>query len=191
MVENIYDQQKSEINICLIDEIGSDLNNVMASLQDDIQENKIGINNTRKNLKELTKNNISINNRNVNNYENIIRIRKINELNQRKKNIQKQISKIEENIKIINDEQIFYQPNKLNINMPILILEKNINNDRIKENRYIKELLFSKLNEINEQVNKLMENEAELNYNKKLNVKEFLENLEKDKKKKKKELKKY
>ena len=183
LVENIYEQQKSEINICLIDGIGSDLNNVMASLQDDIQENKIGTNNTKNNLKELTKNNISINNRNGNNYENIIRIRKMNELNQRKKNKEKQISKIEENMKIIKDEQIFYQPNKLNINMPILIVENNIKNEQIKEKRHIKELLFSKLNEINEQVNKLMENEADLNHNKKLNVKEFLENFEKDKSK--------
>ena len=189
LVGNILEKQKSEINIGIIDGVETGLNNVMTAVQDDIQENKLEIKDIKKNLNELTKNNISINNRIGNNYENLMKIQKINELNQRKKNIEKQINKIDENMKIIKDEKIFYQPNKLNI--PISIVEQNIKNDQIKENKHIKELLIAKLNTINEQVNKLMENEQELNQNKKLNVKEFLENFEKDKLKAEEKARKY
>ena len=178
VLENIYEQKKSEINIGIMDGIEGGLNNIMNSVQDDIQANKLQINSTKKNLNELTKNNISLNNKNQN-YETLIKIQKINELNNRKKNIEKQINKIEENIKVIKDEKIFNQPNKLNI--PVSIIEQNIKNDQMKENKHLKELLLSKLNGINEQVNKLMENEEELNQNKKINVKDFLENFEKDK----------
>ena len=188
VVENIFEHRKSEINIGLIDGIEEGLNSIMNSVQDDIQENKIQISNTKKNLNELTKNNISLNNKN-HNYETLIKIQKINELNNRKKNIEKQICKIEENIKVIKDEKIFYQPTKLNI--PISIIEQNIKNDQMKENKQLKELLLSKLNGINEQVKKLMENEEEFNHNKKINVKDFLDNFEKDKLKAEEQARKY
>ena len=188
LVENIFEHRKSEINIGIIDGIEEGLNNIMNSVQDDIQENKIQINNTKKNFNELTKNNITLNNKNQN-YENLIKIQKINELNNRKKNIERQISKIEENIKVIKDEKIFYQPTKLNI--PVSIIEQNIKNDQMKENKHLKELLISKLNGINEQVKKLMENEEEFNHNKKINVKDFLDNFEKDKMKAEEQARKY
>ena len=189
LVENIYENKKSEINIGIMDGVETGLNNVMTAVQDDIQENKLEIKNTKKNVNELTKNNISLNNKNSSNYESLIRIQKINELNQRKKNIEKQINKIDENMKIIKDEKIFNQPIKLNV--PVSIIDQNIKNDQIKENKHIKELLLSKLNGINEQVNKLMENEEELNHNKKLNIKEFLDNFEKDKLKAEEQARKY
>ena len=179
MIENIYEQKKEEVNIGIIDGVETGLNKVMSSVKDDIQENKIQIKTEKTNLNELTKNNISLNNRNQANYETLIKIQKINDLNQRKKNIEKQIYKIDENLKVINDEKIFNQPNNLNI--PFSIIEQNIKNDQIKKNKHIKELLITKLNGINEQVNKLMENEEELNQQKKINIKEFLENFEKDK----------
>lgn len=92
-------------------------------------------------------------------------------------------------MKVINDEKIFSQPTKLNI--PVSIIDQNIKNDQIKKNKKTKELLVSKLNTINQQVNKLMENEDEINQNKKLNVKEFLENFEKDKLKAEEQARKY
>ena len=88
-----------------------------------------------------------------------------------------------------NYEKIFYQPTKLNI--PISIIEQNIKNDQMKENKQLKELLLSKLNGINEQVKKLMENEEEFNHNKKINVKDFLDNFEKDKLKAEEQARKY
>ena len=189
LVENIYEKKKSGINLNIIGGVETGLNNIMTEVQDDIQENKIQIKNTKNNINELTKNNITLNNKNQNNYETLIKIQKINKLNKDKKNIEKQINKIDENIKIIKDEKIFNQPNKLNI--PVSIIEQNIKNDQIKENKHIKELLISKLNGINEQVNKLMENEEELNQNKKINIKDFLDNFEKDKLKAEEQARKY
>ena len=58
------------------------------------------------------------------------------------------------------DEKIFNQSNKLNI--PYMVIDQNIKKDKMKENRQIKELLLSRLKGIDEQVNKLMENEKEI-----------------------------
>ena len=190
LVENIFEKRKSEINIGIIDGVETGLNNIMTGVQNDIKDNKLEIKNIKKkNINELTKNNISLNNKNSSNYEAMIRIQKINELNMCKKNIERQINKIDENMKIIKDEKIFNQPTKLNI--PVSIIDQNIKNDQMKENKHIKELLISKLNGINEQVKKLMENEEELNKNKKINVKEFLDNFEKDKLKAEEQARKY
>ena len=178
LVENIYEKQKSEINTDIIDGVENGLNSVMEDIHDDIQDNKIKIQNIKQNLNEQSKNNNSLN-RNKSDYETLIKIQKINELNQRRKSIEKQINKVVENMKVIKDEKIFNQANKVNI--PYMIIDQNIKKDKLKENKHIKELLLSKLNGINEQVNKLIENEKELKKNKKINIKEFLDNFEKDK----------
>ena len=188
LVENIYEKQKSEINIGIIDGVEIGLNSVMEDIHDDIQENKIKVENMKQNFNEQSKNNASLN-RNKSDYESLIKIQKINELNQRKKNIEKQINKVDENMQIIKDEKIFNQTNKLNI--PYMIIDQNIKKDKMKENKQIKELLLSKLNSINEQVNKLMENEKEFKVNKKINVKEFLDNFEKDRLKAEAQARKY
>ena len=70
-----------------------------------------------------------------------------------------------------------------NSNIKLDDIEENIKKDKIKGNKQKKELLLSKLNGINEQVKRLVQNEEELTKNKKLNIKEFLENFEKDKEK--------
>ena len=155
LVENIYEKQKTEINFGIIDGVEIGLNSVMEDIHDDIQENKIKVENMKQNFNEQSKNNASLN-RNKSDYESLIKIQKINELNQRKKNIEKQINKMNENMQIIKDEKIFNQTNKLNI--PYMIIDQNIKKDKMKENKQIKELLLSKLNSINEQVNQLMEN---------------------------------
>ena len=178
LLGNMYDKQKSETNIGIIDGVEIGLNSVMDDIHEDIQENKIQINDKKQKLNDQSKNNISIN-KNKGDYETLMKIQKINELNQRKKNIEKQINKVEENIKIIKDEKIFNQSNKLNI--PYMVIDQNIKKDKMKENRQIKELLLSRLKGIDEQVNKLMENEKEIKTNKRINIKEFLENFEKDK----------
>ena len=179
LIENILEKHKSEINVGIIDKVESSLNNVMENIHDDIQEDKLQIKNNDKHVNDLSKNNISSLNLNKGDYETLIKIQKINELNQTKKNIEKQINKVDENMKTIKEEKIFNDLNKLNI--PYMIIDQNIKKDKMKENKQIKELLISKLNGINEQVNKLMENEKEFKANKKINVREFLENFEKDK----------
>jgi len=178
LLENIFEKKKSEINIGIIGGVEIGLNSIMDDIHDDIQENKIKINDKKQQLNELNKNNISIH-RNKSDYESLIKMQKISELNQRKKNIEKQINKVEENINLIKDEKIFNQTNKMNI--PLFVIDQNIKKDKMKENKQIKEQLLSKLSVINEQVNKLIENEKELKTNKKINIKEFLDNFEKDK----------
>ena len=59
----------------------------------------------KKNINEHTKNNSSFK-MNRSDYETLIIIQKINELNKSKKNIEKKINKVDENIKIIKDEKI-------------------------------------------------------------------------------------
>ena len=178
LLGNMYDKQKTEINGGIIDGVEIGLNSVMDDIHDDIQENKIQINEKKQKLNEQSKNNISIN-KNKGDYEKLMKIQKINELNQRKKNIEKQINKVEENIKIIRDEKIFNQSNKLNI--PYMIIDQNIKKDKMKENKQIKELLLLRLKGIDEQVNKLMENEKEIKSHKRVNIRDFLDNFEKDK----------
>ena len=178
LLENIFEKKKSEINIGIIDSVEIGLNSIMDNIHDDIQENKIKINDKKQQLNELNKDNISFH-RNKSDYESLIKMQKINELNQRKKNIEKQINKVEENINLIKDEKIFNQTNKMNI--PLFVIDQNIKKDKMKENKQIKEQLLSKLSVINEQVNKLIENEKEIKTNKRINIKEFLDNFEKDK----------
>ena len=100
LVENIYEKQKSEINIGIIDGVENGLNSVLEDIHDDIQENKIKIQNVEKHLKDQSKNNISSLNRTKSDYETLIKMQKINELNQTKKNIEKQINKVDENMKV-------------------------------------------------------------------------------------------
>ena len=188
LLGNMHNKQKSEINIGIIDGVEIGINSVMDDIHDDMQENKIQINEKKQKLNELSKNNISIN-KNKGDYETLMKMQKINELNQRKKNIEKQINKVEENIKIIKDEKIFNQTNKVNI--PYMVIDQNIKKDKMKENKQIKELLLSRLKGIDEQVNKLMENEKEIKSNKRINIKEFLENFEKDKTKFEEQARKY
>ena len=192
ITKNIIENKiKSTTDILLKDSIetsSKDNNKKDNTIHQEIQENKILDSNISLNMNNQNKKNISFN-RNKSDYETLIKIQKINDLNQRKKNIEKKINKAEENIKNYKDENLFNQNNKLNI--PNIVIEQNIKNEQLKENKQIKEYLLSKLNCINEQVNKLMENEKELNSNKRLNVKEFLDNFEKDKLKYEEQARKY
>lgn len=85
----MYDQKKEEVNIDIIDAVETGMNNVMSEVQNDFQENKLQIKNVKTHINDLTKNNISSIERNLGNFENLIKIQKINELNQLKKNIEK------------------------------------------------------------------------------------------------------
>ena len=178
LLENIFEKKKSEIDIGIIDGVEIGLNSIMDDIHDNIQDNKIKINDKKHQLNEQNKNSISFH-RNKSDYESLIKMQKISELNQRKKNIEKQINKVEEKINLIKDEKIFNQTNKMNI--PLFVIEQNIKKDKMKENKQIKEQLLSKLNVINEQVNKLIEAEKDSKSNKRINIKEFLDNFEKDK----------
>ena len=167
------------------------LNKILVTVQDDMEEKKLEIAPEQKNVSEIKKANSSLIPRYpVVNYEASIKMQKIKELSQRKKRIEKQINQIDENIRLIDEEKSFNSAGGY-LDYPTNVVEDNIKKDQIKENKQTKELLLAKLNGINEQVQKLMENEEEIDKMKKLNIKEFLENFEKNKEKAEEMAKKY
>ena len=181
-ITNLLNPIKYEIDPIILSGVESGLNKVMITVQDAIEDDRLEINEERRDVNEIKKNNISLIPKNPTvNYESAIKMQKIRELSQRKKSLEKQINKLDENIRIIDDEKSFNPSNTFS--NPTSLIDENIKKDQLKENKQAKEILLSKLNTINEQVQRLMENEEELANAKKLNIKDFLENFERDKEK--------
>ena len=181
-VYNLLIPSKEEIDPNILSGVGNGLNQVLMSIYDDMEDNVIEIGKEPLNVEEIK--NFKLNSSNNilpnPNYESSIRMQKIKELNQSKKRIEKQINQINNKINVMEEEK----PNEImGIDYPNFKIEENIKKDKLKDNKQTKELLLAKLNGINEQVQKLVENEEELNKNKKLNIKEFLENFDRDKEK--------
>jgi hypothetical protein len=175
-VYNLLNPSKEEIDPNIYSGVGLGLNKVLLSVQDDLDENKIEIGQEPLNIEDIKKFKLNSSLINSNpNFESSIRIQKIKELNQSKKNLEQKI--------LILNNKINEMEEEANSNIKLDDIEENIKKDKIKGNKQKKELLLSKLNGINEQVKRLVQNEEELTKNKKLNIKEFLENFEKDKEK--------
>ena len=181
-VYNLLNPSKEEIDPNILSGVGNGLNQVLMSIYDDLEDNLIEIGEKPLNIEEIK--NFKLNSNSIispnPNFESSIRMQKIKELNQSKKRIEKQINQINDKINIMEEEN----PNIIEgIDYPSSKIEENIKKDKIKDNKQTKELLLAKLNGINEQVQRLVENEEELSKNKKLNIKEFLENFDRDKEK--------
>ena len=192
-ISNLLNPIKEEIDPNILTGVEIGLNKILITVQDDMEENKLQINPEQKTINEIKRqnNNIStIPKYPTANFEESIKMQKIKELSQRKKNIEKQINQIDENIRLIDEEKTANMGG-IGLDYPSSVVEENIKKDQIKENKQTKELLLAKLNGINEQVQKLMENEVELANMKKLNIKDFLENFEKNKEKSEELAKKY
>ena len=175
-VYNLLNPSKEEIDPNIYSGVGLGLNKVLLSVQDDLDENKIEIGQEPLNIEDIKKFKLNSSLINSNpNFESSIRIQKIKELNQSKKNLEQKI--------LILNNKINEMEEEANSNIKLDDIEENIKKDKIKGNKEKKELLLSKLNGINEQVKRLVQNEEELTKNKKLNITEFLENFEKDKEK--------
>ena len=193
-VSNLLNPIKSEIDPSILSGVEMGLNKILITVQDDMEENKLEINPEQKNINEINKlnNNASmIPKYPTANFEASIKMQKIKELSERKKRIEKQINQLDENIKLIDEEKTFNYRGGGGLDYPNSVIDENIKKDQIKENKQTKELLLAKLNGINEQVQKLMENEEELANMKKLNIKDFLDNFEKNKEKSEELAKKY
>ena len=196
-VSNLLNPIKAEIEPSILSGVEIGLNKILLNIQDDLEENKYEINPETKSvneIKNLNNNASMIPKYPAANYEASIKLQKIKELSQRKKRIEKQINQIDENIRLIDEEKTTNFVGSAScgyIDFPTSVVDENIKKAQIKENKQTKELLLAKLNGINEQVQKLMENEEELANMKKLNVKEFLENFEKNKEKAEELAKKY
>ena len=181
-ISNLLNPLKEEIDPNILSGVGIGLNKVLMSLQDDLEDDLIEIGKEPLNVEDIKKFNLNSSVSPNPNYESSIRMQKIKELNQSKRNIEKQINHLNNRIIIMEEEN----PNKISgmdIDYPNAKLEENIKKDKMKDNKQTKELLLAKLNGIKEQVQRLVENEEEFTKNKKLNIKEFLENFDRDKEK--------
>ena len=181
-ISNLLNPSKEEIDPNILSGVEIGLNKVLMSLQEDFEDNKIIVGQESINTEDFKKfrqNSSSI--LPSANFESSIRMQKIKELNQSKKKLEKQINQINTKINMMEEENTTAILG--DIEYPNSIIEENIKKDKIKDNKQTKELLLAKLNGINEQVQRLVQSEEDLNKNKKLNVKEFLENFDKDKEK--------
>ena len=181
-ISNLLNPSKEEIDPNILSGVEIGLNKVLMSLQEDFEDNKIIVGQESINTEDFIKfrqNSSSI--LPSANFESSIRMQKIKELNQSKKKLEKQINQINTKINMMEEENTTAILG--DIEYPNSIIEENIKKDKIKDNKQTKELLLAKLNGINEQVQRLVQSEEDLNKNKKLNVKEFLENFDKDKEK--------
>ena len=184
-VFNLLNPSKEEIDPNIISGVGLGLNKVLMSIQDDLDDDKIEIGKEPLNIEDIKKfklNTSTITSSNIN-FESSIRMQKIKELNQSKKKLEKQINQINNRINLMEEERPNNIPGLGELDFPNSKIEENIKKAKIKDNKQTKELLLAKLNGINEQVQRLVENEEELTKNKKLNIKEFLENFDRDKEK--------
>ena len=181
-ISNLLNPSKEEIDPNILSGVEIGLNKVLMSLQEDFEDNKIIVGQESINTEDFKKfrqNSSSI--LPSANFESSIRMQKIKELNQSKKKLEKQINQLSNKINMMEEENTTAILG--DIEYPNSIIEENIKKDKIKDNKQTKELLLAKLNGINEQVQRLVQSEEDLNKNKKLNVKEFLENFDKDKEK--------
>ena len=181
-ISNLLNPSKEEIDPNILSGVEIGLNKVLMSLQEDFEDNKIIVGQESINTEDFKKFRQNSNSMLPSaNFESSIRMQKIKELNQSKKKLEKQINQINTKINIMEEENTTAILG--DIEYPNSIIEENIKKDKIKDNKQTKELLLAKLNGINEQVQRLVQNEENSNKNKKLNVKEFLENFDKDKEK--------
>ena len=194
-ISTLLNPIKKEIDPNILSGVEIGLNKILTTVKNDMEGHKLEINPEQKSVNEIKKpNNISlIPKYPVANFETSIKMQKIKELSQRKRNIEMQINQIDENIRLIDEEKTtnFAGIEGRSLDYSSNIVDENIKKDQIKESKQNKELLLSKLTGINEQVQKLMENEEEFLNMKKLNIKEFLENFEKNKEKAEEIAKKY
>ena len=154
-ISNLLNPIKLEIDPNILSGVELGLNKILYTLQDDMEEKKLEINPEQKNVNEIKKSNNNasmIGKGPVVNFEASIKMQKIKELSQRKKDIEKQINQINENIKLINDEKTS-NLGGVAFEYPSNIVEDNIKKAQLKENKQTKELLLAKLNGINERNN--------------------------------------
>lgn len=164
----------------ILSSIQLNLDNIMKDIHTDINNNDLLIKTERQKIDDL------IPLKEKKDFEDIIKEMKLRELEGNKASIQKKLNKLEENLKILTLDQLGSNSSNFNTSMTndkgnINIVEENIKKAQLKVIKDAKEILIHKLNGINEQVEKLMSDEEQLCQTKKLNIKQFLDNFEKDK----------
>jgi len=116
--------------------------------------------------------------------EETLRQQKIKEIQDNKEFIGNKIKTLDEDLKIIEQEGMINNISRIEINTTIGgkdAVEDNIRKSKIKEIKQAKNVLEKKLYTLNNQVDELINEEEEQKEEKKFNLKQYLENFEKDK----------
>ena len=116
--------------------------------------------------------------------EETLRQQKIKEIQDNKDFIGNKIKTLNEDLKIIEQEGMINNISRIEVNTTIGgkdAVEDNIRKSKIKEIKQAKNVLEKKLYTLNNQVDELINEEEEQKDAKKFNLKQYLENFEKDK----------
>ena len=167
-----FESAKSELAEGIINTIDNSVNKVLDDIKESLLNSDIRINSENANISSLM-NTISKEVKREIDIEKSLREHKVKDLEESKKNIQNKITKLDENIKALDSE--------VKDSTAISNINDNIKKDQIKNLQNNKEILMQKLEGIDEQVQKLMDTENEREHSKKNNIKQFLDNFEKDK----------
>ena len=186
----------SNLNSEILIGINSGIESILNEIKNDFIENdnlnispeqkKIENIINKKNLNNNINNSLFINYPGTTDTEEIIKLQTIKILSERKINLQKKLEKLEENYKIIDSKNNYIiNSNRINNNNNDNnnnnLIEENILKSQIKQIKETKEILIDKLKSIEQQVQNLLINENEITIKKTNNIKQFIENFEKDK----------
>ena len=174
-----YESYKNEVSPEIVNGVDNGLNNVLTEIKESILNSDLQINPENGNINSLITA-LSKEVRREIDIEEAIKRQKIKELEESKNNLQKKITKLDENLKILDSTTRLDGESSGLIN-PNDRVEENIKKAQLKEIKNTKEMLIKKLEGIDEQVQKLMASEEQVAQMKKLNIKQFLENFERDK----------
>lgn len=175
-----FESYKNEVSPEIVIGVDNGLNNVLTEIKESILNSDLQINPENGNINNL----ISALSKEVKreiDIEEAIKRQKLKDLEESKNNLQKKITKLDENLKIIDSTTRPDGESSSGLINPSDQVEENIKKAQLKEIKNTKEMLIKKLEGIDEQVQKLMASEEQVAQMKKLNIKQFLENFERDK----------
>jgi hypothetical protein len=155
--------------------VAQGLSEMTSKVTEEILNSIIDFSNEKKTVKDIIQQKEASNKAKI---EEKIRLQKIKEIQENKESIGMKIKSLEENMKLLEGDG---NVSKLDLNISMRgEVDDNVRKSRIKEIKTTKEILEKKLHTLDEQVQKLM-TEEELNSQKKFNLKQYLDNFEKDK----------
>ena len=170
-----YNLLKDDIQPEIINGINEGIESILQEIKLCLENDELEINPEKKQINEIQLEKVSkILSSDI---EGTIKLQKIKDLTGRKQDLQKKIDKLNEDFKSIE----FNNKENTILTNPQNQVDENIKKAQMKEIKETKEILLQKLNGINEQVQKLMIDEEQISQMKKVNIKQFLDNFEKDK----------
>ena len=170
-----YNLLKDDIQPEIINGINEGIESILQEIKLCLENDELEINPEKKQINEIQLEKVS--KMLSSDIEGTIKLQKIKDLTGRKQDLQKKIDKLNEDFKSIE----FNNKENTILTNPQNQVDENIKKAQMKEIKETKEILLQKLNGINEQVQKLMIDEEQISQMKKVNIKQFLDNFEKDK----------